>query len=422
LDDLVKKGGKAGDDEMEKAILNVQRDKTAQSVMNSAEVSDDVRKKANDTIKKIYGDADVPTMDRIKNSEEVRKYAREHGLDPESIDASVWSPTNKKGPRPGEPGYVDPDFSKYGRDRDVTYQITGKTKDGRTVTLDVNHDISGPIYQEELYKRCHGGQLPANPAEVGKFADDMDQMVTSKWHREAYNTGPDVHINDWLNNDITPPVARPQDIRDTMITKSDHWFHQASEAGSDAAKYSRDMSEGMRQATKQWDNIVSKRIALYGANVPPQLEKAIDIFKQVDKGAVSAKQAEHMLEQLGNLSGGGKLTPGKVVENMAYYFEAMEKGPGKTFRGIKTAELAKTLDSVGDMSKRTDLINEAYRGGQISGETFRQMREGSFKLPPNPTPQQTQQVKDWAIGAWGRRAISLTEKNLIEGQTGPLDQ
>jgi hypothetical protein len=422
LDDLVKKGGKAGDDEMEKAILNVQRDKTAQSVMNSAEVSDDVRKKANDTIKKIYGDADVPTMDRIKNSEEVRKYAREHGLDPESIDASVWSPTNKKGPRPGEPGYVDPDFSKYGRDRDVTYQITGKTKDGRTVTLDVNHDISGPIYQEELYKRCHGGQLPANPAEVGKFADDMDQMVTSKWHREAYNTGPDVHINDWLNNDITPPVARPQDIRDTMITKSDHWFHQASEAGSDAAKYSRDMSEGMRQATKQWDNIVSKRIALYGANVPPQLEKAIDIFKQVDKGAVSAKQAEHMLEQLGNLSGGGKLTPGKVVENMAYYFEAMEKGPGKTFRGIKTAELAKTLDSVGDMSKRTDLINEAYRGGQISGETFRQMREGSFKLPPNPTPQQTQQLKDWVIGAWGRRAISLTEKNLIEGQTGPLDQ
>lgn len=417
LDDLVKKGGQAGDADMEQAILNIQRDKTAQSLMNSAEVSDDVRKRANETIKKIYGDADVPTMKRIQESEEVRKYAREHGLDPDSIEASVWSPTNKKGG-----STVDPDLKKYGRDRDVTYQITGKTKDGRTVTLDVNHDLSGPIYQEELYKRCHGGQLPADPGAVGKFADDMDQMVTSKWHREAYNTGPDVHINDWLNNDITPPVARPQDIRDTMITKSEHWFRQAAESGGDAAKYARDTAEGMRQATKQWDNIVSKRIALYGANVPPQLEKAIDIFKQVDRGAISPKQAEHMLGELGKLTGGAKLTPQKAVENMAHYFEAMEQGPGKAFRSIKTAELAKALDGVTDMSRRTDLINEAYRGGQITGETFRQMREGSFRLPVGATPQQKQQLKDWALGAWNRRAISETEKRLIEDQTGPLGQ
>ena len=291
------------------------------------------------------------------------------------------------------------------------------------MTLDVNHDISGPIYQQELYKRCHGGQLPANADDVRKFADDMDQMVTSKWHREAYNTGPDVHINDWLNNDITPPVARPQDIRDTMITKSDHWFQQAAQAGGDSAKYSKDMAEGIRQATKQWDNIVAKRVALYGANMPPHLEKAMDLFKQVDKGVLSPKQAEHMLGELGKLGGGGgKLTPQKVVENMAYYFEAVEKGPGKTFRSIKTAELAKTLDGVGDMSKRTDLINDAYQGGRISGETFRQMRKGTFKLPPNPTPQQKQQLKDWAIGAWNRRAISATEKKLIEEQTGSLGE
>jgi len=427
LDDLVGKGRQAGDAEMENVVIRLQQDKTAQSLMNSAEVPDEVRKKANETIKRIYRDADAPTMTRIQHSEDVRQYAREHGLDPDSIEVSVWNPTNKKGPRPGEPGYIDAEFRKYGRDRDVTYQITGQTKDGRTVTLDVHHDISGPIYQEELYKRCHGGQLPPGDAAeraraVNQFADDTDQMVTSKWHREAYNTGPDVHIDDWLNNDITPPVARPEDIRDTMITKSEHWFHQAAQAGQDSAKYSRDTAEGMRQATKQWDNIVSKRAALYGAQVPPQLEKAIDIFKQVDKGAISPKQAEHMLEQLGNLSGGTKLTPQKVVENMAHYFEAMEKGPGKAFRSIKTAELARTLDGVNDLSKRTDMINEAYRGGQISGETFRQMREGSFRLPPDPTPQQKQQLKGWAIGAWDRRAISAGEKQLIEEQVGPLDK
>lgn len=422
LDDLVRKGRQAGDADMEEVILRLQRDKTAQSLMNSSEVSDEVRKKANETIKRIYRDTDAPTMARIQNSPEVQKFARDRGLDPDNLEVSVWSPTNTRGA-----STVDPDFKKFGRDRDVTYQITGRTKDGRTVTLDVNHDISGPIYKEELYRRCHGGNLPTGDAAqraraINQFADDTDQMVTSRWHREAYNTGPDVQISDWLNNDITPPVARVEDIRDTMMIKSQHWFEQAAEAGRDTVKYSRDTAEGMRQATKQWDNIVARRAALYGANVPPQLDRAIDIFKQVDRGVISPKQAEHMLEQLGNLTGGARLTPQRVVENMAHYFEAIEKGPGKAFRSIKTAELARTLDGVSDLTRRTDLINDAYRGGQISGETFRQMREGSFRLPPNSTPQQRQQLKNWALGAWDRRAISLTERKLIEGQVGSLEE
>jgi hypothetical protein len=291
----------------------------------------------------------------------------------------------------------------------------------------VNHDISGPIYKEQLYRRCHGGQLPPGDAAaqaraVSQFGDDMDQMVTSKWHREAYNTGPDVPIDDWLNNNLTPPVARPEDIRDTIITKSEHWFRQAAQSGGDSVKYSRDMAEGMRQATKQWDNFVSKRAALYGANVPPQLERAMDIFKEVERGAVSPKQAERMLEQLGNVSGGGKLTPQKAVERMASYFEAMEKGPGKAFRTIKTVKLTEALDGVTDLTRRTDMINDAYRRGHITGETFCRMRADSFRLPPNITLEGRQEFKNWAIGAWNRRAISLTEKNLIEQQVGPLDR
>ncbi len=421
LDDLVMKGGKAGDADMEDAILRIQKDKTAQSVMNGSDVPMEVRKKANETIKKIYSDVDAPTMQRIAKHDDVKKFAQQHGLDPDSIEVSVWNPTNKRGPLPGDPDYIDPDYVKFGRDRDVTYQITGKTADGRTVTLDVNHDISGPIYQDEFFKRCNG-RPPANADEAKAFANQMDQMVTSKWHREAYNTGPDVHIDDWLNNDITPPVARPEDIRDTIVTKSNHWFSEAAKPGKTTIESSRDMAEGMRQATKQWDNFVAKRAALYGANVPPQLEKAMDIFKQVENGAVSPKQAEHMLDALGDLAGGGKLTPQKVVENMATYFEAVEKGPGKAFRSIKTAKLAESLEGVRNVSARTDMINNAYRSGHISGETFRKMREGSFTLPPNPTPQQTQQLKNWAIGAWNRRAISATEKKLIEEQTGPLDE
>ena len=148
----------------------------------------------------------------------------------------------------------------------------------------------------------------------------------------------------------------------------------------------------------------------------------MDVFKQVEKGSISPKQAEHMLKELGKLSGGAPLTPQRVVEGMASYFEAMEKGPGKTFRRIKTAELAKGLEGVRNLDVRGKMIEDAYRGGQISGETCRQMREGSFTLSSNPTPQQKQQLRDWAIDAWNRRAISVTEKKLIEEQTGSFDE
>jgi len=420
LDDLVKKGGKAGDTNMEDTLMRMQKDKSAQSLMNSADVPPEVRKKANETIKNIYKDTDVPTMNRIKNSDDVKKFAKDHGLDPDSIEVTVWNPTNTKGPRPGQPGYVDPDYVKFGRDRDVTYQIKGKNAEGRPVTLDVNHEISGPIYQDEFFKRCNG-RPPVDAAEAKKFAADMDQMVTSKWHREAYNSGPDVSIDDWLNNDITPPVARPEDIRDTMITKSTHWFREAEKTGRNTVKYSNDMAEGMRQASKQWDNFIAKRAAQYGADVPVQLEKAMDLFKKVQNGSVTPKQAEKMLEKLGKLGGGVPMTPQKAVENMAHYFEAIEKGPGKAFRSIKTKNLADALDSVSDVGRKSDMITEAYRSGHISGETYRKMRQGSFKLPPNPTPAQKEQLKTWAFSAWHRRGISLTEKKAIEDQVGPLE-
>jgi hypothetical protein len=35
---------------------------------------------------------------------------------------------------------------------------------------------------------------------------------------------------------------------------------------------------------------------------------------------------------------------------------------------------------------------------------------------------QKQQLENWYCGAWNRRAISVTEKKLIEDQTGPLDK
>jgi hypothetical protein len=42
------------------------------------------------------------------------------------------------------------------------------------------------------------------------------------------------------------------------------------------------------------------------------------------------------------------------------------------------------------------------------------MREGFFRLPPNPTPQQKQQLRDWAIGVWGRHATAGVRTAVYE--------
>ncbi|MCF7976229.1 MAG: hypothetical protein K9N55_20595 [Phycisphaerae bacterium] len=423
LDKLVWKGGKAGDADMEDLIIRMQKDKTAQTIINGPDVLPDVRKKANETMKKIYKDTDAPTMTRIKNSDDVKQFAKDNGLDPDKLEVSVWNPSNTDGLSPGDPGYVDEDLLKMGRDRDVTYQITGIDANGNTVALDVHDSLSRPIYEDEFFRRCHGKgpEDVVDAAEAKKFATDMDQMVTSKWHPEAYNTSPEVPIKDWLTKGTMPPVARPQDIRDTIMVKSDHWFDLAAKAGQDTAQYSKDMAEGMRQATKQWDNIVAKRAALYSADIPPSLEKAMDIFKKVETCQITPKQAEAMLKELGKLDGGLPLTPKNVVNRMAFFFEATEKGPGKAFKAIKTRELANALDNTADLTRKSEMIENAYKSGHITGVDYCKLRQGSFKLPPDPTPAQKEALKTWASSAWHRRGINLQEKKEIEAQVGPIN-
>ena len=130
-------------------------------------------------------------------------------------------------------------------------------------------------------------------------------------------------------------MTRVEDVRDTIEHKSLEWFERAEKGAANPVQSARDTVEGMRQATKQWNDLILSRATQYGvdasAAVPPRLAVAMDIFKRASKGEISAGQAEAALKEL-SLVVNGKTVPydkAKAVADMGSFFEALERpGPG----------------------------------------------------------------------------------------------
>ncbi|MCA8910812.1 MAG: hypothetical protein KDB82_03845 [Planctomycetes bacterium] len=379
----------------ERAMLEIQKDKLAQNMLNRmpGEHLNNARKAMKNQMEGVlYHEVDQAVNATLEASDEVQELARKHGLKTK-IDPTTgkhvpdgWSVETMNISNTGGPPKP---VTTIGRDRDVTYQIIGTAEDGSHVKIDIHHDISKPTYAEEFYKRTHGGELPdvSNPELRRKLLDknlDLhDQMVTSKWHPEAYNPG-EVPLDDFLDRGVMPTLTRPEDIRDTFVFKSDHWFNRAKGYADDAAEYGKNMAEGMRQATKQWDNQVLPRLKQFGnldkvPTIPAHLEKAVDIMKQVDKLEISPQQAEAMLAAL-PVPGGVKLTPESAVRQMGTYLEGLEKTAGHAYRKLGTARVLKTLEAVPSPGTNRwaedslNALNDALRNGEISGETFSRQR------------------------------------------------
>ena len=423
----------------ERAMLEIQKDKLAQNLLNKAagEQVDLARKAMKEQMENVlYRDVDRAVNAALESSDDVLDLARKNGLNTK-IDPATgkhvpdgWKvePMNvsNTGGKPGSKTSI-------GRDRDVTYQIVGVDGNGAKVKIDIHHDLSKPAYAEEFFKRTHGGKLPdvENPALRQKLLDQNldlhDQMVTSKWHPEAYNAG-EVPLSDFLDRGVTPTLTRPSDIRDTFIFKSDHWFHRAERYSHDAAEYGKSMAEGMRQATKQWDNQIVSRIKQYSSlekapGIPVHLEKAIDIMRQVDDLKISPQQAESMLAAL-PVRGGVKLTPQSVVGQMGSYLEGLEKTAGEAYRKLGTKRLNDTLSAIPNSGSNNwtqgslDALNNALRNGEISGETFTRRRSsvisGRVQAARNTgTKQGWQDLDAWLQGIPQGRLLSPVERRAL---------
>lgn len=223
------------------------------------------------------------------------------------------------------PSSPEADSVKSTFDRDITYR-------NRRTGKDIPTKISEPIYNHEFYKQMHGGREPPSAEAARKFAEECDQTVTDRFHRDAYGGG---------KEDIGPAVDKRQrgkpfkDVEATAKTMEDkvlEWYKRAHDAKT-PAEAEACKEEGMRQLTKQFKNQIEGRIdkvnEIMGypdppvARVPPKLRAAVDVMNRVgtkgpDGRIFTVADAEAALRQMGT-------NPRKVVHEMSGVLESIQK-------------------------------------------------------------------------------------------------
>jgi hypothetical protein len=421
-----------GTPEFKKMVAELQSNKTAQRLINEEKIAgNNLRKKVNEELRNVYKATDHHSAKDLKRlltvdekdlekvakelhidpkearrfREKTKEFCKKNGIEVNDVQIEPLTVTNK---RPGAKKNIS-----VGRDRDVTYQIKKIDSNGKVVAaMDVDHTVSRSVYEQNFYKEFHGGKLPDNPEDVSRWVHEhMDQTVTSKLHSEAYNTG-EVALDDFLDKGITPTLTRPEDVADTVAYKSQVWFDRAAKS-KDPILRARNIQEGMRQAKKQWKDLILSRGRQYGLkpyNYPKDLVGAMQVFSAVADGEITVEAGEHILKKLYNL------TPEDVTRRMSGFLLGMEKTVGNTYRKTMEKKVVHTIGqiyhtgNVKSAEKALEELNNALRQGKISGTKFLDLRhqiiQGTIKQTKDPAI-----LKRWLE----QRLISKSEA-VIEGE------
>ncbi|MCC6914298.1 MAG: hypothetical protein IT566_11395 [Rhodospirillaceae bacterium] len=218
----------------------------------------------------------VNTVTHQAQLSEIKPFNIEDLIDPDNLRIEVFNASNKP-----------PKLGDIGSDRDITYLLV--LKDG--TKIDVPHEFVATHYNKSLYVATHPGGLPMGgvaetKALVDDFAKQMDHTVTDSFSGDAYR--PDVGIGEFLGSKTPPRLggAAAQDVGDTFAFKGVEWFERGEEImGANPVRGLDHMAEGMRQLTKQHDNLIVKRLDARGltetANVPTKLGHAVEVMKRV---------------------------------------------------------------------------------------------------------------------------------------------
>ena len=243
-------------EEMRKATLALQGNKSAQNILRS-QPSDLLRANYNAQMKQIYEELDPQVIKRLQEkikanslsgkAPEIRVFKGATGNDATALD---WG-------------------RKIGADRDVTYQF--KASDGKWYDLneDLMKDAYGEVFNEMQYKF-----IPYQRKEMLKTLTKADQaLVNGKFSLDSYG--------DDLARIIDPTrsaekLGDPKRIAETYVHKCKEWMKQGDEAISQAQELMKAgfkeeamkvqgygqalIEEGLRQNVKQFKRILTPRI------------------------------------------------------------------------------------------------------------------------------------------------------------------
>lgn len=297
------KSGDAG--EIKKALVECQKDKHSIQALNKGD--DSIKVAYNQNMKKlITDDVDQAMKEKI---------AQRYGLDPKDVE--IVKPTNPTAkPKIGSdldftvkvkatPGEIVPDPNKPGNFIQV--------KAGDNLTKDVPIKDAQEIYNRELYNKVTGEPIPTDPekfkafqAEADKLAHDMDHVAGHRVGAESYGASQqDLEV---ILKKSGGQFTDPEQAGMVASYKSTHLYQQAENiAKVDPNKAEQLIADGMRQTTKQYNNLIETRVGVLQsqgveAAVESRLTKAVDILKQVETKGLAPSKAEALLRSELNMS------------------------------------------------------------------------------------------------------------------------
>lgn len=297
------KGGDAA--EIKQALVECQKDKHAIQALNRGD--DSIKAAYNQNMKQLITD-DVDQAVR-------EKIAQRYGLEPDDVE--IVKPTNPT------------DRPKIGSDRDFTIRVKAKpgefvpdpnkpgnfiqVRPGDNFTRDVPIKDAQEIYNRELYSKVTGEPIPTDPekfkafqAEADRLAHDMDHVAGHRVGAESYGASQrDLEV---ILEKKGGRFTDPEQAGKLASFKSNHLYEQAENiAAVNPEKAEQLVADGMRQTTKQYDNLIRTRVEALKAQgiaaaVDPRLKEAVNILKKVENEGLSPTRAEGLLRQYLDMS------------------------------------------------------------------------------------------------------------------------
>lgn len=241
-------------EQMLKATLNVQGNKTAQNLLRYHQ-SDLLRANFNAQMQQFYKELDPVVIKRLE--------AKLIAIDVKNPEVRVWS---------GATGNAGDDLrlgKKIGADRDVTYQI----KDPYGNWVDLRESLMEEAYSEALSLKVHGS-IPNDREILMEIYHRLDQAVMNGPNSKgSYGKGLKQVIDPLLQS---AKFEDPNRISGTFVYKCNEWFEKGNEL-MQMAEHMRArgfneqallvhgsanslIEEGLRQNVKQFKRILVPRI------------------------------------------------------------------------------------------------------------------------------------------------------------------
>ncbi|MCH8475564.1 MAG: hypothetical protein LAT55_10105 [Opitutales bacterium] len=326
--------------EFRRMAVQLQRNKTAQAMINTPNYSNELRRRADLVRRKMGASADRYTIAQVQamdpeSSGLNRVLQRHRNVRPEDVRVRSRTITGHR-PRDGQ--------ISYGRDRDVWFEFVDERTGQRLG--DVHHDVSGRLYNDHLQSIS------------GYNAADLDHTVTSWWHPDTYGTGvldPAGHERSArriVDGASAGHLRRAQDVADTARYKPREWFNAPHDSAGRPMRLSpveqqQRMREGFRQSLKEYNRHVRPYLDANGLSpndLPPRLREGLRIFQDTQpltgprslspadvnqfaifrdtggtamealENAIPPEQATRMLESIGS-------SPEGIVDDLADYIQ-----------------------------------------------------------------------------------------------------